>query len=176
MNLEEKTAFVEEIQGKLAGARSFYLTDFTGLSVKEINEFRARLRQQGVAYVVVKNTLARRALEGLELPDVASFFAGPTGLVIGREDAVSAAKVMTEFAKEFDGRPVVKAGVVESREVGAEEVKRLATLPPKEVLLAQFAGGLRAPATRLAGGMNELVARLARVVEALRRKREAAGG
>lgn len=173
MNKEQKSAFVDELQGKLSEARAFYLTDFTGMNVKQITEFRARLRREGVEYVVVKNTLAQRALSGMELPDIASFFTGPTGLVIGREDAVTAAKVLTDFAKEFDNKPAVKLGIVERQEVQPDQVKQLAALPPKEVLLAQLAGGLQAPMSRLAGGMQNLLAGFARGVDALRQQREA---
>lgn len=175
MKKDEKNVVIAELQQKLEGASAFYLTDFTGLSVKQITQFRARLRKEGVEYVVVKNTLAKRALDGLELPDVAGFFTGPTGLVIGREDAVAAAKVLTDFAREFGDRPAVKVGVVERRSFGADEVKRLADMPPREVLLAQIAGGLQAPMARLAGGMNQLVAGFARALDQLRQQREAAG-
>src|SRR5688572_15558619 len=101
MNREEKQAFIDELSTKLSGASAFYLTDFTGMSVKQITKFRSRLRMQGVEYVVVKNTLAKRAIQELDLPDVAGFFSGPTGLVIGR-DPVAAAKVLSDFAREFD--------------------------------------------------------------------------
>lgn len=172
MNREQKNVFIDELQQKLSEARAFYLTDFTGMNVKEMTEFRSRLRKEGVEYVVVKNTLAQRAVDAIELSDVASFFTGPTGLVIGREDAVTAAKVVTDFAKEFGDRPAVKVGVVERKEVTPAEVKSLAELPPKEVLLAQLAGGLQAPMSRLVGGMNQLLAGFARAVDALRRERE----
>src|SRR5690606_2731048 len=148
----------------------FYLTDFTGMNVKQMTEFRSRLRKEGVDYVVVKNTLAQRAVAELDIPDVASFFTGPTGLVIGR-DPVAAAKVLTEFARDFDNRPAVKVGIVERKGIDASQVQRLAELPPKEVLLAQFAGGLQAPMARLAGGMQNLLAGFARAVDALRQQR-----
>jgi large subunit ribosomal protein L10 len=172
---EKKSAFVDELQQKLDGATAFYLTDFTGMSVKQMTKFRARLRQQGLDYVVVKNTLAQRAVSNLELPDIAGFFTGPTGVVIGRDDAVVAAKVLTDFAKEFDNRPAVKLGVVESKAVAPEQVKQLAELPSKEVLLAQLAGGLQQPMSRLVGGMSQLMAGFARAVDGLRQQREAAG-
>ena len=175
MRKEQKSAVVDELQQKLSGANSFYLTDFTGMNVKQMTEFRSRLRREGVEYMVVKNTLAQRALSELELPDIARFFTGPTGVVIGREDAVAAAKVLTDFAKEFDNKPAVKLGVVERQEVAAERVKELAELPPREVLLAQLAGGLQAPMARLAGGASNLIAGLARAVDALRAQRESAG-
>ncbi len=174
MNRTEKQEFIEELQTKLSTAAAFYLTDFTGMNVKQMTEFRSRLRKEGVDYVVVKNTLAQRAVAELDIPDVASFFTGPTGLVIGR-DPVAAAKVLTEFARDFDNRPAVKVGIVERKGIDASQVQRLAELPPKEVLLAQFAGGLQAPMARLAGGMQNLLAGFARAVDALRQQREAAG-
>ena len=175
MNKDQKTAAVAEIHEKLSGAKAFYLTDFSGMSVKQITAFRSRLRAQGVDYIVVKNTLAQRALADLDLPEIGNSFAGPTGLVIGREDPVAAAKVLTDFARETDNKPAVKLGIVERMEVGPDQIKRLAELPPREVLLAQLAGGLNAPASRLAGGLSNLVAGLARAVDALRAQREAAG-
>lgn len=174
MNKDQKQAFVDDLQSKLSDANSFYLTDFTGMNVKQMTEFRSRLTKNGVDYVVVKNTLAKRALTDLELPDIASFFNGPTGLVIGR-DPVAAAKVISDFAKEFDNKPAVKLGIVERKEVAPEQVKQLAELPPKEVLLAQLAGGLQAPMARLAGGMQSLLSGFARAVEQLRQQREASG-
>lgn len=174
MRRDEKDVVVAGLQEKLQGASAFYLTDFTGLSVKQITQFRARLRKQGVEYVVVKNTLAKRAIEGLELPDVAGFFSGPTGLVIGREDAVAAAKVLSDFAREFGDRPAVKVGVVDRRPFAPEQVRQLADMPPREVLLAQIAGGLQAPMSRLAGGMAQLMAGFARAVDQLRQQKEGA--
>jgi large subunit ribosomal protein L10 len=174
MHKEKKFQFTEELQAKLADASAFYLTDFTGMNVKQITRFRRRLRSEGVEYVVVKNTLARRAVTALELPDIAAFFTGPTGLVIGR-DPVAAARALTESMRESDNKPAIKVGVVERKEIGADDVRRLAELPPREVLLAQLAGGFQAPMARLAGGMQSLLAGLARAVDALRQQREVAG-
>jgi large subunit ribosomal protein L10 len=173
MNRDAKQVFVDELHEKLAGANAFYLTDFTGMSVKQMTQFRSRLRNQGVEYMVVKNTLAQRALADLELPDVAGFFTGPTGLVIS-QDPVAAAKVLTDFAREFDNRPAVKMGVVDRKEVAPDQVKQLAALPPREVLLAQLAGGLQAPMARLAGGMQNILGGFIRAVDALRQQRETA--
>jgi large subunit ribosomal protein L10 len=175
MNKNEKSQFTEELQARLADASAFYLTDFTGMSVKQMTRFRRRLRDQGVDYVVVKNTLAQRAVTALDMADIAGFFTGPTGVVIGREDPVSAAKALTESLKEFDNKPAIKAGVVDRKEIQPEDIRRLADLPPREMLLAQLAGGLQAPMVRLAGGMQNLVAGLARAVDALRQQREGSG-
>lgn len=174
MKKDEKNVVVADLQEKLGDATAFYLTDFTGLSVKQITQFRARLRKEGVEYVVVKNTLAKRAIEGMELPDVAGFFSGPTGVVIGRRDAVAAAKVLTDFAREFGDRPSVKVGIVDRKPFGPEQVKQLAELPPREVLLAQLAGGLQAPMARLVGGMSQIMAGFVRAVDQLRQQKEGA--
>jgi large subunit ribosomal protein L10 len=174
MKTQEKQAIVEELASKLRGAQAFYLTDFTGLNVKSMTVLRKRLREAGVEYVVVKNTLAQRALKGLDLPDVADFFTGPTGLVIGREDAVTAAKVLEEFAKEHDNRPTVKVGVVERRSVSPEEVGRIAKLPPREQLLAELAGALQAPMAQLVFLMQGLMGEFVGLLEALRAERERA--
>ena len=172
--VERKQAVVDELAEKLGEAKAFYLTDFTGLSVKKMTTLRARMRAEGVEYLVVKNTLALRALEGLEMPDVGEFFKGPTGLVIGREDAVVAAKVLSDFAKENDDRPAVKVGVVERQQVGPDVIGRLAKLPPREELLAELAGAMQAPLSEfvflMQGRLNELVG----LLEALRAQRDGA--
>ena len=174
MNVQEKQAVVDELVAKLRGAKGFYLTDFTGLNVKRVTELRARLRKAGVEYLVVKNTLAQRALEGLDLPDIGRFFVGPTGLVIGNEDAVAAAKVIDDFAREHDNKPAVKAGIVERRAVTPSDIGRIAKLPPREQLLAELAGALQAPLAQvlflLQGKLGEFVG----LLEALRGQRESA--
>lgn len=174
MKLQEKQAVVEELAAKLKDAQAFYLTDFTGLNVKSITDLRARLRRAGAEYVVVKNTLAERALSGLELPEVSRFFVGPTGLVIGRNDAVTAAKVLREFAKENEDRPTIKVGVVERRAVTPEEVVRIATLPPRDQLLAELAGAMEAPLAQLAYVLQSKLVEFVGLLEALRAERESA--
>lgn len=174
MKVQEKQQIVDDLAAKLSGASAFYLTDFTGLSVKKITDLRSRLRKAGLEYVVVKNTLAERALGGLDLPDIAEFFKGPTALVIGRGDAVAAAKVLSDFAKEHDNKPAVKAGIVERKAVSADEVTRLAKLPPREQLLAELAGAMEAPMAQLAFLLQAKMYEMAGLLEALRVSREEA--
>jgi large subunit ribosomal protein L10 len=173
MNLAEKQTTVETLAEKLRSANGLYLTDFTGLNVKRITELRARLRKAGIEYLVVKNTLAERALEGLDLPDIGEFFIGPTALVIGRDDPIEAARVLATFAKENDDRPAIKAGVVERRAIGPAEVNRLALLPPREQLLAQLAGALEAPMAQLAAALEAKLIEFAGLVDALKEQRSA---
>ena len=174
MKVQEKQAVVEQLVERLRDAEAVYLTDFTGLNVKSMTDLRARLRRVGGEYLVVKNTLARRAFSGLDLPDIGGFFTGPTGLVIGREDPVTAAKVLDEFAREHDNKPAVKIGIVERRTVGAEDVARLAKLPPREQLLAELAGLLEAPLAQLAYALQALLGEFVGLLEALRAQRESA--
>ena len=175
MKLDKKEAAVTELAEKLGSATAFYLTDFTGLNVKNMTSLRAKLRQAGVDYMVVKNTLAQRAVEGLDIPDIASFFNGPTGLVIGVEDAVTAAKVLEDFAKEHDNRPTVKVGVVDRRTVTADQISRLAKLPPREQLYAELAGAMQAPLSQLAWMLQGMLGEFVGLVEALRAQREGQG-
>jgi large subunit ribosomal protein L10 len=172
MKVQEKQAVVERLTEKLRGANAFYLTDFTGLNVKSITDLRRRLRNAGVEYLVVKNTLAERALAGDEFPDIAEFFKGPTALVIGREDPVTAAKVLADFAKEHDNKPAVKAGIVDNRAVTAAQVDILAKLPPRDELLAQLAGALEAPMAQLAWLMQAKLYEMAGLLDALRSSRD----
>jgi large subunit ribosomal protein L10 len=172
MKVQEKQAAVAALSAKLRDAHAFYLTDFTGLNVKSLTDLRRRLRQAGVEYLVVKNTLAERALEGSEFPDIAEFFRGPTALVIGHEDPVTPAKVLADFAREHDNKPSVKAGVVERKAVTAAQIDVLAKLPPREQLLAQLAGALEAPMAQLAWLMQAKLYEMAGLLDALRSARE----
>jgi large subunit ribosomal protein L10 len=170
--LERKQATVDELAQKFNAARALYLTDFTGLNVKRLTQLRARLRGAGVEYLVVKNSLAARALNGLDLPDIGEFFKGPTALVIGTDDPIAAAKVLSDFARENDNRPAVKAGIVERRAVTATEVERLAKLPPREQLLAELAGALEAPMAQLAYALEAKLQEVVGLLEALREARD----
>ena len=169
---EKKSAVVTELHEKLETAKAFYLTDFTGLTVKKVTELRSRLRKAGIEYVVVKNTLAERALEGLDLPEVAEFFKGPTAVAIGREDPVAAAKVLADFARENDNKPAMKAGVVEGKAYTAKEVDRLAKLPGREQLLSELAGCLEAPMSMMLMVLQAKLQETLGLFEALREQKQ----
>jgi large subunit ribosomal protein L10 len=172
--VEKKQAVVDELAGKLESAKAFYLTDFSGLNVKKMTALRARMRAEGVEYLVVKNTLALRALGGLDIPDIAEFFTGPTGVAIGRDDVVTAARILNDFAKENNDRPTVKVGVVDRQPLGPEQVGRLAKLPPREVLLAELAGAMEAPLAQLVFLLQGKLSEMVGLLEALRAQRESA--
>lgn len=174
MRKDEKKRITEALARELRGAGTIYLTDFTGLDVKSMTELRSRLREEGIRYRVVKNTLMVRALEGLDMPDLMRHLEGPTGLVLGDDDPVVPAKVVQEFAREHEDRPVVKIGVVERRTVEAAEVAQLAELPPRDELLGAIAGGLTASVGGIAGALAAVIRDIAYMVEEVARTREEA--
>jgi large subunit ribosomal protein L10 len=173
MSKTERQATVESLTELLKGSPNVYVTDFTGLNVLRMTELRRRLRGAGVDYVVVKNTLAQRAFAANGVHALDEHLAGPTGLVLAGADALAGAKVLTDFAREFE-KPAIKIGLVDGRPVTPEQVKRLADLPPREVLLAQLAGYLQAPMAQFAGVMNGLLYQMVGALEALRAQRSAA--
>jgi large subunit ribosomal protein L10 len=172
MKLEQKQTIAEELQGQLTSSDVVYLTDFTGLTVEAIGALRRQLREAGAEYRVVKNTLTLRALEGTDIPDLTEHLQGPTALVLGGDDPVAPAKVVREFAKGNDERPVVKVGIVERRVVTQDEVARLADLPPMDHLLASIAGGLTAGVSGIAGALNSLIRDIATMAEEVAKQGE----
>jgi large subunit ribosomal protein L10 len=171
MKRSEKQQLVSELAQKLRGANALYFTDFTGLNVKRMTELRRRLRKSGVEYVVIKNTLALRAVNESGL--VSERLRGPTGLVLAR-DPVTAAKVLADFAKENDAKPSLKGGLLDGRAIDSAQVKRLATMPSREQMLAELGAGLQSPMAAFVGALNGLLYMFAGALEALRMQRESA--
>jgi large subunit ribosomal protein L10 len=155
MKRSEKEQLVVELRDKISTASALYYTDFTGLNVKRMTDLRRKLRAAGVEYVVIKNTLALRAVSESGL--VSSKLRGPTGIVVGK-DALMAAKVLTDFAKANDQKPEVKGGVYEGKEVDAAMIAKLAAIPPRDVLLSMLAGALQAPMGAMLGALEALKA------------------
>ena len=175
--LEEKKQITEDLSRVLDDAGAVYLTDFTGLDVGAMTELRARLKDEGVGYRVAKNTLMRRALDGLEdFPDLDEWLDGPTGLVLGGDDPVVAAKVVKEFAREHDDRPAVKVGVVDRRTITSDEVGRLAELPTREELLASIMASMTAPVSGIVGILEGLIRDIGHMAHEAAKKREAEEG
>jgi large subunit ribosomal protein L10 len=172
----QKQEMVTTLAGQVANAQTIYITDFTGLNVAHITELRRRLRAVGVEYVVVKNTLAKRALTESQRQEggLEQYLAGPTALALAGADPLGAAKVLTDFAKEFE-KPAIKIGLVEGKPVTSAQVKSLAALPSKQQLLAQLGGALQAPMAGFLGVMNGLLYAMVGALEALKEQRAASG-
>lgn len=174
MRTAEKQQVVADLTARLGDAKCLYLTDFTGLDVAAITELRRRLTGARVEYVVVKNTLARRALAETRYEGLTPHLSGPNAFALSRDDVVGAAKVLTEFARERD-RPTIKAGAIEGQVVSLEEIRRIASLPPREQLLAQLVGAVRSPIAGLVYTLNGLLAKFVRTVDAVRMQKESSG-
>lgn len=139
MNRSEKEALVQEMAERLGRARAVILTDFRGLKVEKMTELRAQLKEKDLDYKVIKNTLLKRAAAGTSTENLAGQLEGPNGVAISYEDPVELAKILKEFAKIND-KLVIKAGMVEGKLIGADQVEALAKLPGKEQLLAMLLG------------------------------------
>jgi large subunit ribosomal protein L10 len=168
MKKTEKEALVSELKTKMVGAKALYYTDFTGLNVKQMTDLRRRFRKGGVEYVVIKNSLALRAVNQSGL--VGTKLKGPTGIVISR-DPVTAAKVLTDFAKEFE-KPGVKGGLLDGKTIDKAQIAKLATMPSREQLLANLGAALQSPLAGFAGALNGVLSTFAGALEALRAQRE----
>ncbi|MBA3889219.1 MAG: 50S ribosomal protein L10 [Gemmatimonadaceae bacterium] len=171
MKRNDKDKVVVALADKLRSAKALYYTDFTGLNVKRMTDLRRRLRKADVEYVVIKNTLALRAVNESGL--TGERLRGPTGVIISN-DPVAAAKLLTDFAKENDQRPSVKGGLFEGRPLDAAQVKQMASMPSREQMLAELGASLQYPMAGFLGAMNGLMGMFAGALEALKTQREGA--
>lgn len=163
MNRTEKQQEIDGLKGDFARANLAVVAQYKGLSVAQVNNLRTELRKVDGRFRVVKNTLARRAIEGPGARGLADHFRGPVGVVFGYGDATAAAKVIRAFAKDAE-LFVVSAGLVEGAVLDAAGVATVADLPAREVLLARLAGSLNGP---LAGLVNVLSGSVRNLVYAL---------
>jgi large subunit ribosomal protein L10 len=154
LNLNDKKAVVAEVSAKVANAQTIVVAEYRGIQVGHMTQLRANARSQGVYLRVLKNTLARRAVEGTAFSGLASEMTGPLIYSIS-EDAVAAAKVVNDFAKTND-KLVIKAGNYAGKSLDKAGVAALANIPSREVLLAQLLGVMQAPVSAFARGLAAL--------------------
>ena len=166
LSLEQKQAMVSEVATKLQGAQSLIVAEYRGLNVERITQLRAKARTSGVWLRVLKNTLARRAVQGTPFEKLAGELFGPLMYGIS-SDPVAGAKVMSEFARENE-HFVIKAGAMPNTVMSAQDIKALALLPSREELLAKLMGTMQAPVAKLVRTLNEVPARFARTLAAVR--------
>lgn len=167
----DKQILVDSLREKLGSASAVYYTDFTGLNVKRMTDLRRRLRKVGVEYVVIQNTLALRAVNESGL--VSHRLKGPTGIVVAK-DAVAGAKVLSEFAKENDAKPALKGGLFDGQTIDNEQVKKLASMPSREQLLAELGASMQAPLGQFVCAVNGLLITFVGALDALKQQKEAA--
>ncbi len=152
---EEKAALVEEVAGKLSQSKSAIVTDYRGLTVAEVTALRKQLREAGIEYRVLKNTLTRLATAKSNTTELDVYLKGPTAIAFGIEDAVAPAKIINDFAVKAKALEI-KGGLVEGKLVDADGVKELANLPSREGLLSMLLSVMQAPLRNLAYAIKQI--------------------
>lgn len=170
--LQQKQAYVEELAEKLKNSVAGVVVSYMGITVADDTALRRKLREAGVDYAVVKNSMLRRAAEKVGLDGMDSVLEGSTALAVSPTDHVAAAKILSEYAeksKTFE----IKAGYVEGKVIDAAAVSELAKMPPKEVLVAKVLGGLNAPISGFVNVLNGNIRGLVVALNAIAEKQSA---
>lgn len=170
-NIEAKAQVVSEIKEKFQGSSGVVIADYRGITVAQATKLRAQLRQAGVEYRVLKNTMVSRAANEVGIEGLDVYLEGPTAVAFSA-DPVAPAKVIAEFAKEVKTLKI-KGGVVEGKVIGSEGVKALAELPSREVLLAQVVRGMQAPLVGMVNVLQGPIRKMGYALEEVRKLKEA---
>ncbi len=165
MPTEKNIRAVEDIKEFLQGASIVISTNYAGLPVGQMTALRRTLRESGVEYRVIKNTLTYLAADAMEQPEIKEIVQGPTGLAIGRGEPTEPAKALSDFIRTNRSVLQIIGGVMEGRTLSAAQVEQLASLPPKDQLIAQLLGQMQGPIAGLANVLNGPIAGLARVLQ-----------
>ncbi len=165
MEKSEKEVMIKELNEKFARARTAIVAEFSKLNVETVTRLRKKLRDSGVDYKVLKNTLARRAAKGTPVEVVSDDFTGPVAIAIGYDDVVAPAKILQEFIKDLETIRI-RSAVVEGKKTDAAGVAALAKMPGLPELRARILGMLNQPAGKLARTVAEPGSRLARLIKA----------
>ena len=174
LGLEQKQQIVAEVNEVAASALSAVVADYRGLTVAEMTEMRVKARESGVYLRVVRNTLAKRAVEGTEYACLDETLVGPSLLAFSTEDPGSAARLLKDYAKQHDALEV-KALSIGGELIAADQIDRVAKLPTLDEARAMLMSVMLAPVTKLARTVNEVPGKLVRTVAAIKAQKEAEG-
>jgi large subunit ribosomal protein L10 len=165
LNRQEKEQMISDLHKQVEQARTAVLTHYRGLNVEQLSSLRQKLRDEKVSFHVVKNTLMKKASEGTDLEKLKDYFEGPTAMAVSHGDPVSLAKILSDFVKT---QPTleIKVGLIQGRVVTPAEMKAIATMPSREVLLAQILGGIQTPGGQLGGGILGAIQQVLGVIQA----------
>jgi len=168
-----KAEKVTALHAKFAAAKAAILADYSGLNVQQLAELRSQLRGAVVELHIVKNTLARRAVEETGFLALADHFVGPISVAFAQHDAVAMAKALTEYAKK-EPKLNLRVGFVEGQLLAPEQITALADLPPREVLLARMLASMQSPVTGFVGVLQGILRQLVYALQAVRDAKEKA--
>jgi len=173
MKKSEKEEIIAEVRDKVSRAKGMFFTDFTGITVEEATELRRDFRKLGIDYKVVKNTLARKALESVTGYDgIYKSLAGPTGIAFSYDDPVTPAKIIKRFHDKNE-RLSCKACVIDRQIFDGSKLDELSKLPTRGEIIASILGSLQAPASGIVGSINAVMRDLVGVIDAIEKKKAA---
>jgi large subunit ribosomal protein L10 len=173
MKRSEKEQIIAEVTEKVLRAKSMYLSDFTGITVEQVNELRREFRKANVDYRVVKNTLVRKAFEGATgYHKVLANLVGPTAIAFGYDDPVAPARILKKFRDKYQ-KPKVKICVLEKQVFDGNQLDDLAKLPSWAELIAGVLGSIQAPITGVVGALQAVMHDLVSVIDAIEKKKAA---
>jgi len=173
VQIDEKKKIVEDLREIFSKSKVLIVTDYKGLNVITINELRRKLREADVEYRVVKNSLLIRASEDTDVALIKDNFKGPTAIAISYNDPVAPAKVLTQFAKDYE-KLEIKAGIMDGKALDLSAIKALSELPSQEVLLGQLLSVLNGVPTSFVVALNNIPVKLLNVLQAIKEQKEAA--
>ena len=173
LKLEQKQTIVAEVNAAAEKALSAVLADYRGLTVGQMTELRTKARASGVYLKVIRNTLAKRAVEGTDYACLKEALVGPTLVAFSQDDPGAAARLLKEYAKNFE-KLEVKAVSIGGVLMGADQLDRVATLPTRDEALALLMAVMQAPIVKLARTLNEVPGKLVRTLAAIRDQKQAA--
>ena len=168
----EKIQKLEESYEKMTKANAMVFTDFKGLTVADLLELRSKIRSLQAEYKIVKNTLALKAIQRL-FPEknLEDFFTGPTAITYCYDDSLSVLKTLVDYMRDHENLKF-KGGIIDGEIYSAEDIKEIAKLPPKEVILSQLVGSISAPVSSLVWGLNWTINKLVWTLDAIAKEKE----
>lgn len=167
----EKEAAVKEVAEILQKARGVFLTDFEGLNVGMMEELRQKCREASVSFRVIKNTLTRIAAKKASWDELVDYLQGPSAIAYSFDDPSAPARVVTAFAKKTE-KPKIKVSLFEGVFYGPDKIEKIASLPPKDVLLTRVVGGLNAPIQGVVGSLHNLLQKFVMTLDAVKNTKE----
>jgi len=165
LNRKEKAQVISDLGERVKEFQAVVLTNYRGLNVEQLSQLRQKLREEKISYHVVKNTLMKLASKGTDLEKLDSYFEGPTAMAISYGDPIPLVKILSEFAKAQPSLEI-KVGLIQGKVASPEEVKALATMPPREILFGQLLGGIQGTASQLGAVLYNAIQQVLGILQA----------